>query len=71
MDERDQKWLDAVNKYADDVIVLKKQNANLLAALQRLVLAFDVGDMCHTTVNGRGYRALIDARQAIASAEGG
>ena len=42
--------------------------ANLLEALERLVLAFDVGDMKHTTLNGRGYAALDESRKAIAKA---
>ncbi len=41
----------------------------MLAALKRLVLAFDVGDMAHTTINGRGHSALVEARQAIADTE--
>ena len=44
---------------------LEKQNADLVAALGRLVLAFDVGDMAHTTLNGRGYSALADARPLL------
>lgn len=41
----------------------------LLEALERLVLAFDVGDMKHTTLNGRGYAALNESRKAIAKAQ--
>ncbi len=41
----------------------------LLEALKRLVLAFDVGDMKHTTLNGRGYVALDESRAAITNAE--
>jgi len=34
--------------------------------LEKLVLAFDVGDMCHTTLNGRGYSAIAEARKELA-----
>ena len=44
---------------------LKQQNRDLVAALGRLVLAFDIGDMAHTTLNGRGYSALADARPLL------
>ena len=44
---------------------LEKQKAALVAVLGRLVLAFDVGDMAHTTLNGRGYSALADARPLL------
>ena len=43
---------------------------DLLDAVKRLILAFDVGDIAHTTLNGRGYPALADARQVLAKAEG-
>lgn len=50
--------------------------ANLAAALdarvaafedaaKRLVLAFDVGDLAHTTLNGRGYAALARLRALL------
>ena len=42
---------------------------DLLEALERLVLAFDVGDMMHTTLNGRGYAALSESRKAIRNAK--
>ena len=42
--------------------------AELLEALERLVLAFDVGDMKHTSLNGRGYAALAESREAIRKA---
>ncbi len=44
---------------------LEKEKADLVAVLGRLVLAFDVGDMAHTTLNGRGYSALADARPLL------
>lgn len=36
--------------------------AELETALDRLILAFDVGDVAHATLNGRGYAALAEAR---------
>ena len=44
---------------------------DLLEALKHMVLAFDVGDFAHTTLNGRGWSALDDARKAIARVEEG
>jgi len=41
----------------------------LLESLERLVLAFDVGDMKHTSLNGRGYAALADSRETIRKAK--
>lgn len=61
------------NSYGDPEdlanIALITAAPDLLDACYRLVLAFDVGDMCHTTLNGRGYAALEEARAAIAKAD--
>lgn len=43
--------------------------AELEAALGRLVLAFDVGDMAHATANGRGHAALAEARALLPSSD--
>ena len=70
-------YQDLVKEYKETLAVavesineLEQQNAELLDALEALVLAFDVGDIVHTTLNGRGYSALEDARQALALVEG-
>lgn len=39
--------------------------AELESALDRFVLAFDVGDVVHATANGRGYAALAEARALL------
>lgn len=44
---------------------LERRIKKLKKALEALVLAFDVGDMAHTTLNGRGYPALEAAREAL------
>lgn len=44
---------------------LTVRNDALEAALGRLILAFDVGDVVHATVNGRGYAALAEARALL------
>ena len=49
---------------------LREENTELLAALKRMVLAFDVGDFAFTSFNGRGNIALDDSRKAIAKVEG-
>lgn len=49
---------------------LKLKNDAMKKALEALVLAFDVGDMAHTTLNGRGYPALAAVRKALALVEG-
>ncbi|WP_134682549.1 hypothetical protein [Brevibacillus migulae] len=40
-------------------------NERMHKALEELLLAFDVGDMAHTSVNGRGYAAIEEARKAL------
>lgn len=44
---------------------------DLLDALERLTLAFDLGEVAHTVANGRGVAALAEVRAAIAKAKGG
>ena len=66
-------YQDLVKEYKETLAVavesineLEQQNAARREALEKLVLAFDVGDIAHTTLNGWGYPALAKARQVIA-----
>ena len=61
MDKINQKWCDAVNQYANEVIELKQQNAELLAALKAIP---PMGEPLQP-------RHIVMIKQAIAKAEGG
>lgn len=60
-----------LQSYAAELAVAKleigQERDALRTALERLVLAFDVGDMQHTAANGRGHQALRDARAALSA----
>lgn len=54
--------VEAQLRRADNLIALQ---TDALRVARRLVLAFDVGDVAHTSLNGRGYAALAELRAAL------
>mgnify|MGYP000908900046 CR=1 FL=1 len=58
-------FVDFAETCLEKITGLLCQRSQLREACRAVALAFDVGDMQHATLNGRGYEAMAQLRAAL------